>query len=127
MIDFKTKTNGIKKRKVLEALEKTLGVITPACRMAGIDRSVFYDWLKNDKDFKKKVDEMKEVALDFAESALFKQIESKNPVSTIFYLKTRGKKRGYIEKSMPDVIVNSIQLVSNRIKEASNQLKELEE
>jgi hypothetical protein len=41
---------------------------------------------------------MNNIALDFAESSLHKQIQSGVPASTIFYLKTRGKGRGYIER-----------------------------
>jgi hypothetical protein len=42
------------------------------------------------------------VALDFAESQLHKQIQSGEVSSTIFYLKTKGKKRGYVERSEVD-------------------------
>ena len=92
----KTDTN---KKKVLEALEKSLGIVTVACKNVGVDRSQFYVWLKEDNEFAKAVDGMNDIALDFAESSLHKQIQSGVPVSTIFYLKTRGKKRGYIERT----------------------------
>ena len=41
---------------------------------------------------------MSNIVLDFAESQLHKQIKDGNPSSTIFYLKTKGKNRGYYEK-----------------------------
>jgi hypothetical protein len=88
----------INKKKVLEQLEKSLGVVTIACKNAGVDRSQFYVWLQKDKEFADSVAELDNVALDFAESQLHKQIKDGVPSSTIFYLKTRGKKRGYIER-----------------------------
>ena len=38
------------------------------------------------------------VALDMAESQLHKQILGGNTSATIFYLKTKGKNRGYVER-----------------------------
>jgi len=86
------------KKALLEALEKSLGVVTTACKQVGIDRTTFYRYYNNDNDFKNKVDDLSNVAIDFAESQLFKQIQDGNPTSTIFYLKTKAKKRGYIER-----------------------------
>ena len=88
----------IKKRELLEALEKSLGIVTTACKNVNIHRDTYYEWLKKDKDFKKKVKELENVALDFAESQLHKHIAKGNPLSTMFYLKCKGKKRGYIEQ-----------------------------
>lgn len=88
----------IKKKQILEALEKSLGIVTTACKQVGIHRDTYYEWLKKDKEFKKKVKDLENVALDFAESQLHKQIAKGNPLSTMFYLKCKGKKRGYIEQ-----------------------------
>jgi hypothetical protein len=44
------------------------------------------------------VEELSEVAIDFAESHLHKLIKDGNPAATIFFLKTKGKGRGYIER-----------------------------
>jgi len=87
-----------KKKALLEALEKSLGVITQACKMAGVHRSTHYEWMKSDAEYKAAVDELSEVALDFAESKLHKLIDQGNPAATIFYLKTKGKHRGYVER-----------------------------
>tara|TARA_R110000796_G_scaffold51154_1_gene120658 strand:- start:2176 stop:2550 length:375 start_codon:yes stop_codon:yes gene_type:complete len=86
------------KRNVLEALEKSFGIVTTACKTVGVGRTQFYQWLKDDEEFRKQVDDLQNVTLDMAESQLHKQILGGNTTATIFYLKTKGKKRGYIER-----------------------------
>ena len=92
-----TKTD-ILKRNLLEALEKSLGVVTTACKIVECNRSTFYKYYNNDQDFKASVDELQNLTLDFAESQLHQQIKDGNTTATIFYLKTKGKKRGYVER-----------------------------
>jgi hypothetical protein len=92
-----TKSDILKKQIVL-ALEKSLGVVTSACKNVGVARSTFYDWYNGDEEFKKSVDSIEDIALDFAESQLHKQIKDGNVTATIFYLKTKGVKRGYVER-----------------------------
>lgn len=91
------------KKALLEALEKSLGVVTTACKSVGLDRGTFYRYYNEDAAFKALVDDLENVALDFAESQLHKQIQRGEVSSTIFYLKTKGKHRGYIEKSQTEV------------------------
>ena len=91
------------KKALLESLEKSLGVVTTACKQVGIDRTTFYRYYKEDKEFKKQVDDLSNVAKDFVESQLFKQIQDGVPTSTIFYLKTKAKDRGYIERREYDL------------------------
>lgn len=86
------------KKRLLEALEKCLGVVTSACKMAGVSRTQFYKYCEDDLDFKIRVSEVQDIALDFAESKLLENIKEKKETSIIFYLKTKGKKRGYSEK-----------------------------
>jgi len=93
----------IKKRAVLEALEKSLGVVTIACKNAQIHRDTFYTWKKEDKDFAKTVEDIEQISLDFAEASLHAQIKEKNTSATIFFLKTKGRSRGYIERKEVDV------------------------
>jgi len=92
-----TKVN-IKKKLMLEALRKSLGIVTNACKEVGIDRTLYYRWLKEDEVFRHKVEELEDIALDFAESMLLKKIKDEDTTAIIFYMKTKGKKRGYIEK-----------------------------
>jgi len=87
-----------KKGQMLEALEKSLGIVSTGCKMVDISRQTHYAWMKADTDYKKAVDSIADSVLDFAESHLYKLVKEGNPAATIFYLKTKGKKRGYIER-----------------------------
>ena len=87
------------KKALLQALEKSLGVVTTACKKLGIGRTTYYDWYNTDKEFAAQVDDLQNVALDFAESQLHQQIADDNTSATIFYLKTKGKKRGFVERT----------------------------
>ena len=89
----------ILKKKLIKALEQSLGVVTTACKNVDVARSTFYDWYNADEVFKKEVDGIGDIAIDFAESQLHKQIQDGNSTSTIFYLKCKGKKRGYVERT----------------------------
>ena len=97
------KSRHIKKESILEALEKSLGVVTVACKQADVPRSTYYKWLNEDEDFAKAVKDIENIALDFGESQLHKQIGDGNTSATIFFLKTKGKKRGYVERSELDL------------------------
>lgn len=83
---------------MIKALEKCMGVVTTAAKKVGIERTTHYRWMKDDDQYKNQVEDIQNVVLDFAESALYKMVENHNPAATLFLLKTKGKKRGYIER-----------------------------
>ena len=95
-----------RKKLVLEALEKSLGIISTAADAVGVSRRVVQKWLKNDVKFREAAEDTKDLSLDISESALHKLIKKENVAAVIFHLKTVGKKRGYIEKG--DVNTNPI-------------------
>lgn len=107
-----TKSNTIKELDLrqlamIEALEKCLGIVTTACKQVDIARTTHYEWLKTNRLYRKAVKDIENVALDFAESHLHKQIAKGNPLSTMFYLKCKAKKRGYIEQNIVEIRGNS--------------------
>ena len=97
------KSRHIKKEAILQALENSLGVVTVACKQVDIPRSTYYKWLKEDEDFARAVKDIENIALDFGESQLHSQMKHGNTSATIFFLKTKGKKRGYVERSELDL------------------------
>jgi len=96
-----TKTD-ILKKAMLEALTSSLGIVSTACKKVGIARQTHYEWLRLDEDYKTEVKDLKNYAIDFAETQLFQCIKDKREASIIFYLKTQGKERGYIERQEID-------------------------
>lgn len=87
------------KKDLILALDKSLGVVTTACKSAGLDRTTFYRYCNEDAEFAKAVKDIEDVALDFVETKLHKQIDKGDTTACIFYLKTKGKHRGYVERS----------------------------
>jgi hypothetical protein len=92
------KERNLKKETLLEALENSLGIVSTACNRTGISRSSFYKWYHEDEEFRKKVDDIDNVKLDYVETKLFKNIENEKEKSIIFYLQHKGHKRGYVQK-----------------------------
>jgi len=98
-----TNSDNIKKKAMIEALIKSLGIVTLACKDVDIARQTHYRWMQEDEIYKQDVEDITDIAIDFAESKLHKQIDKGDTTATIFYLKTKGKKRGYIERQELDV------------------------
>lgn len=86
-----------KKKAMIAALTSSLGIVSSAADSVGIGRATHYDWMNNDPKYKAEVEAISERAIDFAETSLLTQIKEKQAAATIFYLKTKGKSRGYIE------------------------------
>lgn len=86
------------KKRMIEALLESKGIVSSACNAAQIPRSTHYYWCDNDPEYKALVEDVNEVAIDFVEGKLYDKISTGDTVATIFYLKTRAKKRGYVER-----------------------------
>ena len=96
-----TKTDNHKEAMIV-ALTKSLGVVSTACKSVGIARETHYEWMKNDEDFKAKVLDVKDIAIDYVESQMFSAIGNGDSSLIKYYLSTQGKVRGYIEKTEVD-------------------------
>ena len=98
------KNRHIKKESLLKALEQSLGVVTVACKKIDISRGTFYKWLKDDKEFNEQVKQIENVALDFAESQLHKQIAKTYSLCQLFIIKAlneTGKVFTICRKTLP--------------------------
>jgi hypothetical protein len=96
-MSFNKNTTEQRKAMFLDALKKNLYVITAACEQTGVGRTTFYEWMKSDEEFKKSVEEIEEIQTDFVETQLLKKIKEGSERSILFYMKYKGRKRGYTD------------------------------
>lgn len=78
----------------LQELGENLGVVSKTLTKVKVTRGEYNQWLNN-KEFKARVDEVSELSLDYVENKLLTQIQKGDMNAIQFYLKTKGKKRGY--------------------------------
>ena len=93
-------------QQIAEAVEKAGGILTSAARNLGCDPSTIYSYLQRFPALGDVVTAAREGTLDLAESKLIEQIKKNNLTAIIFFLKTQGKSRGYIERSEHDLSPN---------------------
>lgn len=100
-----------------------MGNKTEVAKALNVSRFAIYDWIEKDSDLKKAIEAQDEANIDFTESKLFERIDGyehpdthisnfqgkititdivkhypPDATSIIFYLKTKAKHRGYIER-----------------------------
>lgn len=90
-----------RKDAFLKALSGSLGIISAACKAVGISPSTVYRWRKEDAEFRAAVDAVGEEQIDYVENKLLDLINEGDTAATIYYLKTKGKKRGWSEVFQP--------------------------
>lgn len=118
----KNQNNNLTKEqnRFLKALQASLGNITGACLKVRISRQTYYNWMKN-PEFAEAVDNVNEANLDYAESKLLSLIRQENPTAIIFYLKTKGKNRGYIERVENEVELNAFEKLLRNMPEDEDE------
>ena len=79
----------IAKKRMLEALEKSLGIVTTALKATELSRTNYYKWLKEDEEFAQKVNEIENISKDFVKSKYYECVKDKVPSVVIHAAKTR--------------------------------------
>lgn len=95
--------------KIVEIYEKKGCNITATCTALGISRKTFYEWKEKKKKLAEGLEAAEEAIIDFAESKLVEHINNDDVQALIFFLRTKGKKRGYVEKTESDVNINQFE------------------
>lgn len=79
-------------------LVECCGIVSAACKKAGISRETFYNWLKVDPIFKASIENMEDATHGYVEDVLKSMVVERNEKAVFFYLKTKGKHLGYAEE-----------------------------
>ena len=90
----------ITKEAFIIAYKENFGNITIACEAAGVGRGQYKSWCDKDPEFRQRLADIEpeEIMLDFGEHKLMERIAKGDTLATMFLLKTKGKRRGYIER-----------------------------
>lgn len=111
--------------KVATAYKKAAGNLSLCAESLGIDRRTLDRWRKKYPELHSMMTDVEEGLLGLCESRLLQEINGGNLTAIIFYLKTKGKQRGYIEGQFIAANINTNKSLSQA--EAINFIKGLEE
>ncbi|OGS40500.1 MAG: hypothetical protein A3K77_00715 [Euryarchaeota archaeon RBG_13_31_8] len=92
-----------KKEQVIEALKQSGGFLTEAAKKLCCDYHTVQNYINRHEEIAKAWEHIKEAQLDFTESKLIKNIGRGKEASIFFYLKCKGKQRGFIEHSRLEI------------------------
>lgn len=78
-----------------EALMRSGGVVAAAARALGVTRSTLHSYINKYATVRAAYEEANETNLDIAEGKLLEQVRAGDPKQIRFYLRTKGRSRGY--------------------------------
>ncbi|HVW99916.1 MAG TPA: hypothetical protein VHA52_05720 [Candidatus Babeliaceae bacterium] len=84
-----------KKQELITNLMKCGGIVTIACLRSNVGRTMFYEYINTDPEFAANVEQVQDAFLDYAESRLFDLMLTGDRAAIMFFLKAKGKNRGY--------------------------------
>jgi hypothetical protein len=85
-------------KKTLEVYKRKACNISATCSAVDISRTHFYRMRKKNAKFAQGLIDAEESLIDIVESKLISQVNNGNITAIIFFLKSKAKDRGYIEK-----------------------------
>lgn len=84
--------------KVNKLIDELMGNVSMVARTLNVDRTTVYNFMKKHPTVKAKLDEAREKMIDNVESKLYSKALDGDTTAMIFFLKTQGKSRGYVER-----------------------------
>ena len=85
-------------KRMINEIRKAKGIKAVAARALECTRQTVDNYIERYKAVAEAYDEANETNIDFVESKLMQAINSGNITAMIFFLKTKGKDRGYVER-----------------------------
>lgn len=91
------------KEQVKQALTDARGFVTKASGILGCSHQTIYNFINKYEDVREHKKLIDEEYLDLAENKLLTLVNEKNLGAICFYLKCKGKDRGYVEKQQTEL------------------------
>jgi len=88
----------LKAEKILPLIEEYNGNLSLVARKLGVSRTTVYKFMEDRPTIKQALSEAREKMVDNVESKLYSKALDGDTTAMIFFLKTQGKSRGYVER-----------------------------
>jgi hypothetical protein len=105
-VKSKIRKSRVSDEQLIEALEKSGGIMAAAARAVGLDRSTVHHRVNASPKLKAVWENVREINLDAVESKLNQAIQAGELAAIFFYLKCQGKRRGWVERQEFDANLN---------------------
>lgn len=89
--------------------------VSATCSALNISRQTFYNWRERYPALKKALQDADDAILDWAETKLIESINDGNLTALIFFLKTKGRKRGYVEQVDTNITGNPFEALMKEL------------
>jgi len=90
--------NELTAEAVIAKIHDLHGNVSSVARFFKMSRQTLYKYINDHVTVQAALEESREKMIDNVESALYQQALAGNTTAMIFFLKTQGKKRGYVER-----------------------------
>jgi len=113
---------------IASTLERARGMVTVAARLLRCSRQTIYNAVQAYPEVKAALEDARELQLDTTELKLFEAIDKGQAWAICYYLKTQGRKRGYIEKvehgadglTLEQLVLLSLKMEEERARKAGH-------
>ncbi len=84
--------------EIIQAIRDAQGILAVAARKLQCDRNTIYNRMREEPEIEAAYKEANESTIDFVETKLIDRINKGDTTAIIFFLKTKAKARGYVER-----------------------------
>lgn len=84
--------------ELIAEIDAKRGNISAVARTYGVSRGTVYNWMAGKATVQQALEDARETMIDNAESMLYKKVLEGSTAELLFFLKTQGRNRGYVER-----------------------------
>ena len=88
----------LKANIIIKIVNEKRGNLSMVAKELHVSRTTLYAYIKDKPTIQAAIDEARETMVDNVESKLYSRALEGSEASMIFFLKTQGKRRGYVER-----------------------------